>query len=229
MRTYTVMPGDTLGGIARQFYTDAGLHKQLAAFNGITDPNRIYPGQIIELPAKSVLIGGPATTPAAQREIEPPHGLDQIVAVFGDIFEFIGPDGVPDPGWESDYLTRTALPFSIRLSWDQTKVVRNLYCHKKLAGIFPEVFAEIERSGLRDKIKTFGGCFNYRTKRNGSKISTHSWAIAIDLNPTSNLMGTRGDMDEGVIEIFRGYGFTWGGDWSGRSKDPMHFQFCSGY
>jgi LysM repeat protein len=229
MRTYTVKLGDTLGGIARKYYHDASMHKQLAAYNGIIDPNRIYPGQIIEMPAKSVLIGSPAATPAAQQTITPPHGLDQIVAVFGDIFDYIGPDGVLDPQWESDYLAKVELPFSIRLSWDQTKVVKNLYCHKELIEIFPAVFADIERSGLRDEIKTYGGCFNYRTKRNGSKISTHSWAIAIDLNPTSNPMGSAGDMDQRIVDIFRAYGFTWGGDWSGSSKDPMHFQFCSGY
>lgn len=229
MRTYTVIPGDTLGKIARQFYADANLYKQLAAFNGITDANFIYPGQILEMPAKSVLKGGSTPPDAAARQLAPPHGLDQIVAMFGDIFAFIGPDGVLNPEWESQHLVRTRLPFPIPLSWDQTKVVRNLYCHKELKDIFPELFVHIERSGLRDKIKTFGGCFNYRTKRNGSKISTHSWAIAIDLNPTSNPMGTAGDMHKDIVEIFRSFGFTWGGDWSGRSKDPMHFQFCSGY
>jgi len=229
MRTYTVVPGDTMGEIARKFYTDAGLHKQLAAFNGITDPNRIYPGQIIELPAKSVLKGGTNPPNAPAWQLVPPHGLDGIVAVFGDIFNYVRDDGALAPEWESDFLTRTTLPFSIPLSWDQSKVVKNLYCHKELKFVFPAVFTEIERRGLRDRIKTFGGCFNYRTKRNGSKISTHSWAIAIDLNPESNRMGTTGDMDEGIIQIFQNHGFTWGGDWSGRSKDPMHFQYCSGY
>jgi D-alanyl-D-alanine carboxypeptidase len=32
-----------------------------------------------------------------------------------------------------------------------------------------------------------------------------------------------------VIEIFRSAGFEWGGDWQSASRDPMHFQFCSGY
>jgi LysM repeat protein len=226
---YTVVPGDTLSGIARRIYGDAGWYKQLAEYNGITDVDFIYPGQIIELPAKSVLKGGATPPVTSEPTLTAPVGLSQIQTVFGDIFDFIGPDGALKPEWESKHLIRTTLPFPIHLSWDQNKVVRNLYCHKELKDIFPEVFVQIERAGLRDKIKTFGGCFNYRTKRNGSKISTHSWAIAIDLNPTSNLMGTAGDMDEGIVEIFREHGFTWGGDWPGRSKDPMHFQFCSGY
>jgi hypothetical protein len=33
----------------------------------------------------------------------------------------------------------------------------------------------------------------------------------------------------GVVAAFKRSGFTWGGDWSGAGKDPMHFQYCTGY
>ena len=52
MRTYTVMPDDTLGGIAQRYYNDVRLYEQLAAYNGITDADSIYPGHILEIPAK---------------------------------------------------------------------------------------------------------------------------------------------------------------------------------
>ncbi|MCU0972135.1 MAG: M15 family metallopeptidase [Gammaproteobacteria bacterium] len=42
-------------------------------------------------------------------------------------------------------------------------------------------------------------------------------------------MGTAGDMDARLVELFEGFGFLWGGRWAGRSKDPMHFQYCTGY
>ena len=36
-------------------------------------------------------------------------------------------------------------------------------------------------------------------------------------------------MDAALVALFKQAGFTWGGDWKGRERDPMHFQFCTGY
>lgn len=44
--TYTVVVGDTLSGIANKYGTTANY---LASLNGITNPNLIYPGQVIKL------------------------------------------------------------------------------------------------------------------------------------------------------------------------------------
>ena len=46
--TYTVRRGDTLSRIASRFHTTV---THLARLNRIADPNRIYPGQVIELAA----------------------------------------------------------------------------------------------------------------------------------------------------------------------------------
>ena len=45
--SYTVRPGDTLSGIAQQYNT---TYQILAAYNAISNPNRIYAGQIIQIP-----------------------------------------------------------------------------------------------------------------------------------------------------------------------------------
>ena len=51
---YTVRPGDTLWAIARRFDTTV---QELAALNGIADPDLIYPGQVLRLPdSSSVLV-----------------------------------------------------------------------------------------------------------------------------------------------------------------------------
>lgn len=44
--TYTVQPGDTLSGIADKFET---TYQNLAAINGIGDPNQIFPGQVLKV------------------------------------------------------------------------------------------------------------------------------------------------------------------------------------
>ena len=44
---YTVKQGDTLSAIARKYNT---TYQVLAAYNGISNPNLIYPGQVIRIP-----------------------------------------------------------------------------------------------------------------------------------------------------------------------------------
>ncbi len=172
--------------------------------------------------------GAGASVPGAAR-LAPPHGLEQIVATFGDIYEYIGPTGSLDPRWRNDFLAVIALPFPLSLSWDRQQRVSRMTCHKLMANIFAEVMDRIQTLGLQSRITSFGGCFAFRTQRSGRKLSTHSWGIAIDLNPESNAQGSAADMDSALVEIFRDTGFEWGGDWRSRARDPMHFQYCTGY
>src|SRR5688572_737811 len=66
---YVVEPGDSLSGIASR----AGVStSKLAALNGISDPNHIYPGQILSTdePAKYTVRSGDTLSGIAAR-----HGL----------------------------------------------------------------------------------------------------------------------------------------------------------
>lgn len=161
--------------------------------------------------------------------LTPPAGLDQIIASFGNVHDYIQPDGTLDPRWQTDFIVRAVLPFPLFLSWDHSKSIRQFSCHKRLAVVLGNVFADILARERQPKVKSFGGCFAFRPQRNSVKLSTHSWGIAIDLNPETNSQGSAGDMDAQVVEVFRDAGFEWGGDWSGDRRDPMHFQFCTGY
>jgi nucleoid-associated protein YgaU len=51
--SYTVQPGDTLSGIAEAQLGDANRWPEIFELNGevISDPNRIFPGQVLVLPA----------------------------------------------------------------------------------------------------------------------------------------------------------------------------------
>ena len=220
-RTYVVKRGDTLAKIAKAQLGDAQLYLRIAELNGMRDPNHLAPGQRLEIPLAREL--------AAPAAAEVPHGFNAVMAEYGDIYAYLRDDGSLDPRWETEQLARAPLPFPIALSWDPTRHVRSIYCHRKLTAKFQEVFGEIERRGLSGKVRTYGGCFNVRAKRSGSKLSTHAWGIAVDLNPETNAMGREGDMPAGIVAAFKRSGFLWGGDWKGAGKDPMHFQYCSGY
>jgi hypothetical protein len=175
----------------------------------------------------------PTPVVLCETENEPPlvapHGLDEIIATFGDVHKYVAADGQPEARWQADFMARIDLPFSLCLSWNPSRTITQITCHRRLTGVFSSVFSGVQQRGLQDRITSFGGCFAFRPQRTGSKLSTHSWGIALDLNPETNPQGSAGNMDPGVTDIFRRAGFEWGGDWQGKSRDPMHFQFCSGY
>ncbi len=58
-RTYTVQPGDTLGGIARQVYGSVAKYPLIAEANRITDPRRIWVGQVLTIPPLPDTTGEP--------------------------------------------------------------------------------------------------------------------------------------------------------------------------
>jgi LysM repeat protein len=222
MTDYKIVSGDTLSKIAFRFYNDGGLAQRLAEFNGITNPDRIYAGQVIQIPGLLVLSGG--LEPPPTRIVgtpSPPSGLAQIRAVFGN------PLSMPQSQWETESLTTIELPFPMTLSWDLATQVRRLRCHTRMAPLMTEMFTELKAQGHHRHIHTFAGCYNFRPQKGSGKLSTHTWGISLDINPEANQMGTPGSMPRVLIEFFSFYGFEWGGTWS--RSDPMHFQYCKGY
>jgi hypothetical protein len=166
-------------------------------------------------------------------QLRPPYGLAGIAKAFGDIESFIALDknGKPalSPEFEKHFIAKIALPSQIRSAIGKSEKVRSIRCHRLLATSFESIFAEICARDLTNHIHSIDGCYVFRPKRFGVGLSTHSWGIAIDINAASNRRGTAGDMNQEIIEIFKTAGFIWGGNWMGRNRDPMHFQFCAGY
>jgi LysM repeat protein len=227
-RRYIVRKGDTLERIARRELGDAAAWRSLVDYNGLSRPDQIVAGQQIWLPSRRDRKPLPPP-PSGDRWPAPPHGFQAICDTFGDIRQFVGDDGRLSPGWADEYIARAALPFPIPLAWETAKNVTAIACHRLVVPLVEEVFREIAARGLQRAVKSYGGGYSYRPKRGALKPSTHSWGIAFDLNPATNAMGTAGDMDPRLVTLLEGYGFLWGGRWAGRSKDPMHFQYCTGY
>ncbi len=55
-----------------------------------------------------------------------------------------------------------------------------------------------------------------------TQLSNHAFGLALDINVPGNQRGTVGEMDRGVVDAFKKWGFGWGGDWN--YTDPMHFE-----
>jgi hypothetical protein len=155
-----------------------------------------------------------------------PNGEAEVIATFGDLKKFIRSDGTLSPKWEEQKIRRITLPKPLPLSGEDIKVTR-VTCHVLLVDTFRETLRAIDDAGKWPLLVSYGGGFNFRTKRGGGSVSLHAWGIAWDFDPENNALGTKGTMDAGIVEIFESRGFFWGGRFKGR-KDPMHFQFARG-
>lgn len=113
-----------------------------------------------------------------------------------------------------------------------------VYVHKDLAYLTKGFLTQIVNEGykLDARADDWGYAFRpirgyetkYKLTKNLKYLSNHSWGTAIDLNATSNPMTSDGrvhtDMPRHVIDAANTWGFSWGGDYTGKRKDPMHFE-----
>lgn len=146
-----------------------------------------------------------------------PSGLDEIIAIFGNI---------SDRNFEAENIVSFELPYPLVYGG---MMVHRTRCHRLAIENFQRAFMEIENCGLEEEAKRFGGIYNQRSIRgHPSHPSTHSWGIAIDLEPERYPLGSILRMPDAVVEIFKRAGFTYGGNFKSR-LDPMHFQLCQNY
>jgi D-alanyl-D-alanine carboxypeptidase len=146
----------------------------------------------------------------------------------------LGPNGQPTSAWQAANLKNFTAPYPLTLSFDLTKNVTKLFCHKLVGESLVSVFEQIlEHYGSIDEVKKarmhlYGGCYNFRLIKNSNRLSTHSWGASIDIDPDKNPLGkaydeSAGMMPKPVIKIFEAEGWKWGGRFKKR-PDCMHFQ-----
>jgi hypothetical protein len=122
--------------------------------------------------------------------------------------------------------------FPFAMYYDGTPVSKSR-CHKKVKDSLVRVLTDIqERHGddpaIMKACQTFGGIYNFRNMRGGSRLSKHSWGVAIDLDPANNgnksSWPQRSSMPFEIMEAFAREGWVSAGAFWGR--DAMHFEAC---
>jgi D-alanyl-D-alanine carboxypeptidase len=149
-------------------------------------------------------------------------GVKQVAVTTGTVADVVGVFRytvigggriAPEQAWVDSHIVTQQVP-----------ILGSVTCNKFL---FPQLTAalqEIQDRGLADKIHPdeFAGCYYPRFIAGSTKLSNHSFGLALDLNVPGNQRGTVGEMDRGVVDTFKKWGFAWGGDWG--YTDPMHFE-----
>ena len=99
--TYTVKAGDTLSGIAAKYGT---TYQALAAYNGISDPNRINVGQVIKIPQSGTTgttggtSGGSSTASGTTYTVKAGDTLSGIAAKYGTTYQALAAyNGISNP------------------------------------------------------------------------------------------------------------------------------------
>jgi len=145
---------------------------------------------------------------------------------------FYGPAGAPECT-----AGKVDLPFPFIIAWNKSERIARFSCHRKveaaLTTIFRETYAHYGENRMDALgLTLFGGCYNFRTMRAGSSLSTHAWGVAVDLDPERNQLRwgrDRAAFAKPDYDPFWAIVEAQGATSLGRvaNMDWMHFQFAS--
>lgn len=144
-----------------------------------------------------------------------------------------GANGRADPRWVRENLVDYSPPWRI-IDEDSKEVILSFKVHKKCVESLTRVMNAIWNGCGQSQewidshhLHWFSGSWVFRNIRDSSKLSMHSYGIALDFAASLNGLGEPWSPTKGVpllmIEMFEREGWTWGGRWQGR-PDAMHFQ-----
>jgi hypothetical protein len=137
---------------------------------------------------------------------------------------------------EFSYSNRTGGEFAqdpafleIQIVTTDVPILGRVTCHRLVVDMIETALSRLVDEGLSHLVDPAdnAGCWNPRyiapTTGRSAGISRHAWGAAVDLNASSNRVGSAGTQDPRFVNAMLDAGFTWGGDWL--VPDPMHFEY----
>ena len=106
-RTHTVVRGDTLWAICRQYYGEPTLYAKLASYNGVKNANLIYPGQVLNIPPKEKLAETAVTCSTAAIAAKPAPSTK--VELGGKTYNVVHYGNKDDPAIVAAQLSRSGV------------------------------------------------------------------------------------------------------------------------
>ncbi len=220
-----------VGAYAQQSWlVDAVVNETWIPDLGMTEGNALLirtggtAPETLRKPITRILRGTDAsvqmTDVVARKGLDP--GVVQTAVVVGTIADAVGTFRysvlgggriAPDPGWVAAHIVTEPVP-----------ILGDVTCNRLMIPQLRAALEDVVSQGLADKIHPgeYAGCYYPRFIAGSTTLSNHAFGLALDLNVPGNQRGTAGEIDRGVVAIFKHWGFTWGGDW--RYTDPMHFE-----
>ena len=154
------------------------------------------------------------------------HWPDQTTEALNDFYGNVGENQV-----------RANSPFPFLLAWNRDVTIESFKCHQKVQEPIEKALHKTLDHYGHEKIKSlrlniFGGCLNVRKMRGGIQYSTHSWGIALDIDPENNKLEWGPDQAAMAGPEYEEWWKIWeelGATSLGRCKgyDFMHVQFAN--
>lgn len=118
-----------------------------------------------------------------------------------------------DPEWVRRNIVTVDLP-----------VFGRTQCHRVIVPQLSAALNEIMALGLQTLITDYSGCYvpRHMLWDPGKGISRHAWGLAFDINVPTNGYGHTPTLDPRIVDVFKRWGFKWGGDFD--VPDGMHFE-----
>ena len=136
--------------------------------------------------------------------------------------------------WESVSLSTRALKTPLRYAYGAgVTMITRIRAHRLIIDEMLGAFEECSAAGISQNRMKYGGSYVWRPIGGSRLLSTHAYGVAFDLEPALNPRD-KAWIDDGkmlhptIIKILKARGWFWGNEFKKR-KDPMHFQWCTGY